>query len=261
MPIIDVDGLRVNYNDAGSGVPLVFVPGLGASGDWFCYQSSGLSDRYRVITYDLRRARRRTRYSLDLLVDDLSRFLSALHIYSAVVVGHSLGGLVALKFAASHPDHCPALVLASVTPSFPNLPDDEMQDHLLPGKIITESFAARLWKRLFKAKKNSEDNGSSLGCLAQHMANTDRATLSAQMRLLRETDLTPLLSSIAVPTLIIVDLSERPYVLAGAQVLEEGIANSSLEVIEDAEQFYFHTRHDQFNAILSDFLEQEIARF
>ena len=69
-----------------------------------------------------------------------------------------------------------------------------MQDHLLPGKITSESFAVRLWKRLFKANRKPEDNAGSLGYLAQHMANTDRGTLSAQMEDTPGDGLTPLLA-------------------------------------------------------------------
>ena len=133
MPTIDIDGLRVNYADAGTGLPIVFVPGLVGSKEWFRYQISGLSNHHRVICYDLRPARGRVDYSLDLLTSDLTRFLDALKIHGAIIAGHAFGALIAIHFASMHPERSLALVAVSASPSFRGIPDEEMLSRFSAG--------------------------------------------------------------------------------------------------------------------------------
>ncbi|MHB9038200.1 MAG: alpha/beta fold hydrolase [Armatimonadota bacterium] len=261
MPVINVDGLRVSYTDAGSGTPIVFVPGLAGSKEWFCYQASGLADRYRIISYDLRRARGHTAYSLDVLVNDLTRFLAALRIYSAIIAGHSLGGLVALKFASLHPERCPAVVLCSTTPAYPNCSDDDFISQLLPGEVKFESAFAKWWKKWFGGKRRAEEEADPYERLSGTLSELDHLTLTKRLEILRGTDLRAELDQIEVPTLVIASTGDTPYVLGGSQCMEEGIPDSTMELIESAERFYFYTRHDLFNAILADYLAEKIALF
>ncbi|MCL5104113.1 MAG: alpha/beta hydrolase [Armatimonadetes bacterium] len=259
MSVIDINGLRVNYTDAGSGAPIVFVPGVVGTSEWFKYQSSGLSDRFRVITYDLRRAR--GQYSLDILVDDLSRLLTALKVYNAAVVGHSLGGLVALQFAVSHPERCPALVLCSVSPSLPSMSEVELLSHSAPSDFKVESFWAKLWRRLFGPKEPPNYDCSPHSYLMRTAAELDGATVYRRANILQSTDLTSALPDVGVPTLIVASSADKPYILAGSQLMDERIPDSALEVIENTDQYYFYTRHDLFNALLADYLAEKIARF
>lgn len=260
MPLINSDGLRVSYTDVGSGTPIVFVPGLAGSKDWFCYQASGLSDRYRVISYDLRRVHGHSAYSLDVLVNDLARFLAALRIYKAVIAGYSLGGLVALKFASLHPECCPALVLISTTPNYPNCSDDDFISQMLPCEMKFESPVVRWLKKWFGGRCKIE-NANPHEHLCQSLSELDYLTMTRRLDILRNTDLRAILSEVEVPTFVIASSNDAPYLHAGAQHLEESIPDSNLEIIESTDRFYFHTRHDLFNAVLADYLAEKIALF
>ena len=214
MAVININGLKVTYSDAGHGAPVIFVPGVVGKGDWFGYQTSGLADRFRVITYDLRRARGTC--SLDMLVDDLARLIQALKAYDAAVVGYSLGGLIALKYAAVYPDRCPGLVLCSTAPSYSRIPDSEMAAQLLPDGICLPN----LWQRIREAisgrraeRAASEDPDSFL---ARSAGEVNRASLNARIKLMRKTDLTALLDKVEVPTLIVASSEEPSHVLSGA---------------------------------------------
>ncbi|MCE5199688.1 alpha/beta hydrolase [bacterium] len=261
MPAINIDGIKINYMDSGRGMPLVFVPGLAGSKEWFSYQASGLSDHFRIVSYDLRRASGHVDYSLDLLVDDLFRFLKALRIYGAVIVGHSLGGLIAMCFALNHPEYCPALVLCSTTPTFPSESIDELGAFVLVGKAESEGFFAKMWRRLFGSKAEQEEPGGISTEMARLAGRLDHATLAHRLNILRKTDLRPILPQIAIPTLIVASTGDQPYVLAGSQLMDESIPESTLEVIENDDEFYFYTRHDIFNDILIDYVSEKIARF
>lgn len=269
MPVIT--GERADYTDSGTGICVVLVPGLAGSRDWFAYQSAGLSDRYRTISYDLRGAHDgrgripllragRPNYTLDLLADDLARLMSALHIPSAAVIGHSLGGMVALRFAIAHPERCQAVILSSTAPSYAGWSRGDLISYYLPGDVGGESYLRALWRQFTGTPQISEHGSDPLIPLKRAAYRLDRATLNARTRLLSETDLGPAIPEVAAPMLIVAGSEERPEILAAAQQMEESLPDPSLEIIEGADQFHFYTSHDRFNTIVADFLSHRAAR-
>ncbi len=260
MPTIDIDGARFDYTDTGSGMALVFVPGLCGSSEWFCYQSAGLSDHFRVICLDLRGGAGRD-CTLDRLVEDVAKLLSALRVHAAAVAGHSLGGLVALHFALTHADRCLAIVLSSTVPGYASVPEDQIVSDLVLGEIRPDGFWARLWRGVLGSRRPRQDDSSDpLAHLARHNGNIDRATLHARLKLMRQTDLTAQLGEVSAPALVVAGSREQPSVLAGCQLLDQELADSSLEVIENADQFHFYLNHDEFNSAVADFLLHNVAR-
>lgn len=259
MPTVVVDGLKVGYLDAGVGLPLVFVPGLFGSAEWFCYQVSGLSDRYRVLALSLRPARVTSRYSLDVLANDLARFLDRMRIHEAVVIGHTLGAMVALKFAATHPERVPAVVAVSAAPSFAGAAEEDIVERLSPGRFIEEGFWTRLWRRITRKSPTPIDDSDPLAHLIEH-GSVDRATLHARLRVMRQEDITPILADVQAPTLVVAGARDWSKVLAGSQLIDEATPNSAIEIIEDADHFCFFTRHDLFNALVDDFVSREVPR-
>ena len=259
MPNINIDGQRFDYADTGSGLAVLFLSGLCGSKDWFRYQSAGLADRFRVLATSLRSAGRAV-YTLDLLVGDVVGLLDGLRIHHAAIAGHSLGGMVALSFALAHPDRCLALVLSSTAPSYASVPADQLISDLMLGEPRPDGLWARLKQKLLKSDLPKEDSSDPLDYLARHNGGVDRPTLQARLKLMRETDLTERLGEVGVPVLVIAGSREQPYILAGSQALDQRLADSTVEIIEDADQFHFFTRHDQFNEAVADFLLHKVSR-
>jgi pimeloyl-ACP methyl ester carboxylesterase len=113
---ISLDNTRVRYWCAGEeGVPVLLVHGFGASVEWWERNVTALAARHRVYAFDLpgfgRSERLQEPLSLPLTVGFLRRFLDALDIPRAHVVGNSLGGLIAMQFAVQFPDAVDRLVL------------------------------------------------------------------------------------------------------------------------------------------------------
>ena len=110
----DVNDARLYYETAGAGSALVFIHGLGADGRVWDAQVDFFTRRGQFIRYDLRGFGRSTLpgegqpYSH---ITDLLAVLDSLGLPSATLVGHSLGGAIALDFALSYPEATQALVL------------------------------------------------------------------------------------------------------------------------------------------------------
>lgn len=101
--------------ESGSGLPLILMHGTGGHLEAFAKNLRALSSRYRVIAYDYPGHGWTTTAETDLEIDDyvdhLLGLMDALGIQRAQLSGESLGGWVAVKFAARHPDRVDRLVL------------------------------------------------------------------------------------------------------------------------------------------------------
>lgn len=122
MPRVHVDDFDMHYVDAGSGPPLVLLHGLGGSGDDWEFQVPHFAASWRVLAPDLRGFGRsgagRRRSSVTRFAADVLAFLDAVGVGNCCLVGHSMGGAVALQFALSHPGRVQRLAIVNSVPSF-----------------------------------------------------------------------------------------------------------------------------------------------
>jgi pimeloyl-ACP methyl ester carboxylesterase len=105
--------------EAGSGPPLVLLHGLfGAGQNWGGIRSV-LARRFRVLTPDLRNhgaSPRAPDMSYAAMAEDVADMLDAAGIDRAAVLGHSMGGKVAMALALAHPGRVERLVVADIAP-------------------------------------------------------------------------------------------------------------------------------------------------
>jgi pimeloyl-ACP methyl ester carboxylesterase len=108
------DGVALGYEEAGRGDPaLVFVHGVACHRGFWQPQLDRFARNHRVIAVDLRGHGEsdapRQPYTMRAFADDMAWMSRELKLGRPVIVGHSLGGLVALELAAAYPD-CPRAV-------------------------------------------------------------------------------------------------------------------------------------------------------
>lgn len=126
MPTVDVNGVELYYESRGEGPPVVFLHGASLDHRLWAEFTSPLTDDYEVVVLDRRLHGRSGGNpdelpSIDTYVDDLHALVDALDLDSPVIVGHSMGGMVALRYADRHSDEIAGLVtLGSETPDFPS---------------------------------------------------------------------------------------------------------------------------------------------
>jgi pimeloyl-ACP methyl ester carboxylesterase len=125
----EVPGGTIHWVEAGEGLPVVFIHGLGGQLQHFTYALTGrLDERFRVVALD----RPGSGHSLRAVGSDarltrqaemIAAFLAAKGVPPAIIVGHSLGGAVALALAERHPERVRALALiAPLTQPMANAP-------------------------------------------------------------------------------------------------------------------------------------------
>lgn len=109
------DGVRLAYTEAGSGdPPMLLVHGWTCNHSHFAPQAEHFSARHRVISVDLRghgeSDKPEQAYTMAGFADDLAWLCEQLDVEQPVVIGHSMGGVIAFEMAARHPDQVRAVV-------------------------------------------------------------------------------------------------------------------------------------------------------
>ena len=105
------------YRELGSGKPLVILHGLfGFSDNWQTHAKK-FSEYYRVILVDLRNHGHSPwseEFSYQLMVDDLLELFNKLNLSDVILLGHSMGGKVAMHFAQSHPEFLEKIIVVDM---------------------------------------------------------------------------------------------------------------------------------------------------
>ena len=107
MPFVQTPNLRIHYRVAGD-ITLVLLHGNFGSWRWWEPVLERLPSGYRVYAPDLRgcgdSARPGFGHNIEVLTSDVFDFITSLNLCDVHLVGHSLGGAVALQAARDHPD-------------------------------------------------------------------------------------------------------------------------------------------------------------
>jgi pimeloyl-ACP methyl ester carboxylesterase len=114
---VTVRGQRIAYQVVGSGEPVVLVHGLAGSTRWWCRNAAALAERHTVYLLNLPgfgafRGRHQA-FSLATAADWLTDWIDAVGIGPCHLVGHSMGGHIAIRVAAHRPDLVRRLVLVA----------------------------------------------------------------------------------------------------------------------------------------------------
>ncbi len=127
MPEITINGLRFAHRDCRSpGRPFVLVHGFTGNHLDFRDHFDALCELGRTIAYDHRghgessKVEDREAYTFERLLEDLRHFLAALEVEEIDLLGHSMGGMIALRYALTHPENVASLVLMNTSARAPD---------------------------------------------------------------------------------------------------------------------------------------------
>ncbi len=111
--------MRLHFQVQGEGSPLLILHGLLGSLDNWRSMADRLAALCRVYSVDLRnhgRSPHSPAMNYSEMANDLQDLCAAEHLRPAVVLGHSMGGKVAMQFATAHPDRLEKLIVADIAP-------------------------------------------------------------------------------------------------------------------------------------------------
>ena len=136
--------VTLKFKKSGHGAPFIILHGLyGASDNWISIARK-LEDRFTVFIPDLRNhghSPHATTHTYQDMVDDLLKFFTDHQIEKAIILGHSMGGKVAMMFAAEYPEHVTGLIVADIAPKSYNkndVPYKTVMEHELILSLMEE---------------------------------------------------------------------------------------------------------------------------
>jgi len=258
----EVNGTRLYYETAGAGHPIVLIHGYTLDSRMWDDQFDKLSQKYRVIRYDLRGFGKSAYPSPGQKychTEDLKALLDYLKISKAYVMGLSMGGGIAVEFTLEHPDVAQALIpVDSTLGGFSH--SDEF------NAIFKEVFttfseeglgpAKKVWMgcQLFKPIFESPVAASRLSTMVSDYSGWHWSTNSDAMQ-----SITPAaigrLEEIDAPVLVIVGERDVSDFLDIARVMERDIPNARLAVLDDAGHMSNMEEPESFNREVLSFLE------
>lgn len=235
MTMFERPGLATHFVLEGEGEPLVCIHGVGACIENWDGVAPRLSQRFRVLRYDLRGHGRSTRvtgpYSLPMLADDLAALLDHLGFDSVHVAGHSLGGMIAQTFALRYPARVRRLVLLSAVAG---RTAEERKAVASRIDLIRTGDAGDHFRRSVARWFTDEFIAANPGLIAAYAtrnAANDPDCYAAAYRVLALEDLDRELEAIAAPTLIATgenDLGSNPRM---SRLMHERIKASLLRIL------------------------------
>ena len=274
MPIANINGANLSYEIVGQGETVVFLHGYTGSSQVWASQVPALSPRYRVVTLDQRghgksaAPSQKEEYSIQIFTDDVFALLRMLNIKKCCLVGHSLGGYIALQFALEHPDMLSALVLEDTS----------------SGEVARDPNYAELWRKLHELARSQgmeaafEEAAKAAAAFEYDAANNPQRIeqfqkhpelreVTRQKMLMTSVDgyiytsraigkwkpVTSRLCEITVPTLIYWGEEDLPFANA-VQTLKEGIAESELVTVKGVGHSPQEEAPEFFNEVLLKFL-------
>jgi 3-oxoadipate enol-lactonase len=121
MPSADSDGVRIHYELAGSGEPLVLIGGLGVHTNEYRQLIDALAHHHRVLAADNRGAGLSDKpdepYSYVVMAGDTLAAMDAASVAAADVVGFSMGARIAVEVCLAHPERGRTLTLVAGRPT------------------------------------------------------------------------------------------------------------------------------------------------
>lgn len=134
--------MKLNFRESGTGQPMVIMHGIFGSSDNWMPQAKLFSEHYRVFSLDLRnhgQSPHDDQFDYPVMVEDLRSFVDDHGLDNPVVIGHSMGGKVAMNYALAHPEKIARLVVVDIAPRPYNLDHYVILDGLKAIAIDTVS--------------------------------------------------------------------------------------------------------------------------
>ncbi len=270
---VTVHGYRRAYLRAGRGPALLLIHGIGDNSETWRDLIPELARGRTVIAPDLlghgRSDKPRGDYSVAGYACGMRDLLTVLGVERATVVGHSLGGGVAMQFAYQFPERCERLVLVSTGGVGSDL-HPVLRAATVPGSghalsLLASAPVRRVgWAVTRALRLLHTDIGRDADDLMRVFASLDVPTArQAFLRTLRSavdghgqaiTMLDRCYLAAGMPSLIVWGEHDAAIPVEHARIAHEAMPGSRLEIFPDAGHFPHHADPERFRAVLEDFL-------
>ena len=255
-----IAGVAIAYDDRGQGLPVVLLHGFPFSRRMWDRQVPGLAAFCRVITPDLRGfgESEGVPESLEQLAADVHALLERLGTGPVALGGFSMGGYVAFRYLAAHPERVRALMLLD-TRHDADTPEARQRRYAGVERIEREGPAGFLddFARLVVSPRTAETRPEVLAEVRRLMDGARPEALTAGLRAMAaRPDSSDLLPGIAVPTLVVVGEDDKATPPESSRVMAARIPRAELVIIPGAGHVAPLEQPQAFTEALAAFLRR-----
>ena len=253
---IEVDGYNICYKITGTGDDtVVMLQGWGTDLGVYDSVANTINDQYRFVQFDFPgfggSDEPREAWNVDAYADFFCKFMAALRIEKATLIGHSYGGRVIIKLAAREklPFEITNIVLidsAGILPKKTFLQKVKIKKYKILKKILNVKFVYALFPELiddWRSRQGSADYRNSTPVMRQCLVMAVNE------------DLTDLLPEMKQDTLLIWGDKDTATPISDARIMEEKIPNSGLAVLEGTGHFSFLEQPTIFRNIMRSYFQ------
>ena len=235
---IEHRGCRLAYRVSGEGSPVVMIQGVGLHGEGWAPQVEGLSNAYRCLRFDNRGLGQSqpagAPITIQQMAEDARVLMDAEGWKSAHVVGHSMGGLIALQLALTEPSRVRSLALlctfargAEATGFRLDVFWIGLRTYIGTRQMRRRAFLEMVMPLDYLRTVDRDALAEKLAPIFGHDLGEHPPVVMKQLSAVRKCDLTAELSKLAsVPTLVVCGRHDRIARTSAGKVLANGIGGA-----------------------------------
>jgi pimeloyl-ACP methyl ester carboxylesterase len=259
---VQVNNIRIAYDEQGSGRPVLFVHGYPLNRRIWQPQVEGLAGEARALALDLRGHGESEiapgPYGMDLLADDCAAFLDATGVSQPVALcGLSMGGYVAMAFSRRHAGRLAGLVLTA-TRAGPDTPEAKANRQKAAELAREEGPLAIAESMLPKmlSPKTYDRKPDLVEAVRKIMISTPVEAIRGDLLgMMERPDSLPGLGQLRVPTLILHGADDQIIPVSEAEAMQAAIQGAGLQVIPNAGHLLNLEQPEMFTHALRSFLQ------
>lgn len=264
MGVLVLDRQVVHYEVLGQGDPVLFLHGWMGSWRYWLPTMEAVSAYFRTYSFDFwgfgDSDKQAEAHTIEEYVEQVLRFLDGMGIVRTRLVGHSMGGMVALKTAIEHPDRivrvatAGAVIEGSALAPLLKMTTNELITRIFVRRPVVKGVWSRLmhnirsgWNRWFQ--EVVDESGKS-----------DQEAVLRSVRSMRQTDLRPDLGRLRVPALIIHGSKDDIVDPDQADIFQQiHVPMARVVVMPGCRHFPWMDEPETFNRLLLEFLREPDA--
>ncbi|SFM43592.1 Pimeloyl-ACP methyl ester carboxylesterase [Gracilibacillus orientalis] len=252
---MEIDQIKVHYKQTGEGRPVVMLHGWGTSLDLFEDLQSNLSANFQVTSLDFpgfgRSDEPAEAWDVSQYTDFLEKFLAELEIDNPILIGHSFGGRVSIKYADRHDSNVHKIILIGSAGVKPKRKADyyvKVYTFKTLKKVLSLPILNRYKEDIiarYRGKAGSSDYQNASRVMQQTLSKVVNEDLQHHM------------PNIKAPTLLVWGANDASTPVQDAKIIEKLIPNAGLALIENAGHYVFLEQKRRVAVIVDTFLEED----
>ena len=261
MPYAERDGVKVYYESYGSGTPIVFLHPFSTNRNIWNYQTIPFAREYRCITVDHRghglSDKPSAGYGIPQMAADVVAILDREGIDRAVLVGNSIGGMIAMQTCLDAPERVIGMLVLSSGTAFAASQPPEAGEAFVAD--FEGTFAA-LVEGCVSARTKRErpevlEFADAVFRVPENFTKDTFFANAGDPEGVFNWNISDRLGEISTPALVIAGSEDQATPVEMNQILADGMPNAQLKVVEEVGHFYQLERPADFNNDLRSFLK------